>query len=110
MLTGHQDKKGCTLMDITTTATIGEVYMVLKDRKRLARLMEIQGVSQRDLAKAAGWKSHSYVGRLLDGKAKTLKTDSGSRIANKLQVAVDDLFLVKVTSPASRYDQSRSAA
>lgn len=34
---------------------LGEVYMELLDRKRLARLMVIQGISQRELAKAAGW-------------------------------------------------------
>lgn len=79
-------------------AHLGEVYMILKDRKRLARLMVIQEVSYRDLARAAGWKSHSYVGRLLRGEAKTLDTDPALRIANYLRVAVDDLFLVRVAS------------
>ncbi|GLB62709.1 hypothetical protein NCCP2495_05870 [Dietzia sp. NCCP-2495] len=91
---------------------LGEVYMELLDRKRLARLMVIQGVSQRELAKAAGWSSHSYLGRLLAGEVKTLKTDPALRIAHKLQVGVDDLFLTKVDSPAVHTGQTsgRSAA
>lgn len=76
--------------------------MVLRDRKRLARLMVIQEVSQRELAAAAGWKSHSYLGRLLRGEAKTLETDPALRIAHHLKVAVDDLFLVRVTSKMSQ--------
>lgn len=72
--------------------------MELIDRKRLARLMLIQGVSQRELARAAGWRSHSYLGRLLRGDAKTLETEPALRIAKTLQVGVDDLFLVKSSS------------
>lgn len=82
----------------------GEIFMVLRDRKRLATLMVIQEVSQRDLAKAAGWSSHSYVGRLLRGEVKTLEPEPALRIANHLRVAVDDLFLVKVTSVSGRLD------
>lgn len=81
-----------------TRTRLGEIYMVLRDRKRLARLMVIQNVTHRQLAAAAGWKSHSYVGRLLRGEASTLETEPALRIANFLQVAVDDLFLVKVDS------------
>lgn len=82
----------------------GEIFMVLRDRKRLATLMVIQEVSQRDLAKAAGWSSHSYVGRLLRGEVKTLEPEPALRIANYLRVAVDDLFLVKVTNFVGRTD------
>lgn len=70
--------------------------MELRDRKKLARLMIVQGVSQRELARAAGWKSHSYVARLLKGEAKTLDTTPALRIAHFLQVGVEDLFLTKV--------------
>lgn len=73
-----------------------EVYMQLRDRKKLARLMIVQEISQRELASAAGWKSHSYLGRLLRGEVKTLGTDPALRIAHKLMVPVDDLFQVRV--------------
>lgn len=72
--------------------------MLLRDRKKLLRLMIVQEVSQRDLAAAAGWSSHSYLGRLLRGEVKTLGTDPALRIAHHLMVPVDDLFLVQVDS------------
>lgn len=79
-----------------------EIYMLLKDRKQLAKLMVIQGVSARQLAKVAGWKSHSYMNRLLAGDVRTLSTDPALRIAHHLGVGVDDLFLVKVSSHDGR--------
>lgn len=74
-----------------------EVWMQLKDRKQLAKLMVIQGVSQRSLAKAAGWKTHSYLGRLLRGEVSTLDLTPAVRIAKFLGVGVDDLFLTRVS-------------
>lgn len=76
--------------------------MILRDRKKLARLMIIQEVTQRSLAEAAGWKSHSYLGRLLRGEVKTLGTDPALRIAHKLMVPVDDLFAIKLDMKAGR--------
>lgn len=67
--------------------------MRLTNRKRLATLMAIQGVSQRELAHAAGWSAHSYLGRLLRGEVDTLDIDPAVRIAEYLQVGVDDLFV-----------------
>jgi transcriptional regulator with XRE-family HTH domain len=71
--------------------------MQLKDRKQLAKLMVIQNVSQRDLAKAAGWKTHSYLGRLMRGEVSTLEPEPALRIAKFLGVGVDDLFLTRVS-------------
>lgn len=70
--------------------------MELKDRKMLQKLMVIQGVSNRQLARAAGWKSHSYMNRLVAGAEKNLKPEPALRIAKHLGVGVDDLFLTKV--------------
>jgi hypothetical protein len=83
--------------------------MKLKDRKRLARLIEIQEVSKRAVARAAGWKSHTYLLRLLDGRATTCEPIPAMRIAAFLQVDVGDLFLSKVTSVDGRSDQERAA-
>ena len=74
--------------------------MILKDRKQLAKLMVIQGVSGRRLAMAAGYKSHTYIQRLLKGEAKTLETEPAARIAKFFGVGVDDLFLVGITTNA----------
>lgn len=86
----------------------GDLYMILKDRKQLASVMLVQGVSQRELAKAAGWKSHSYMGRLLRGDVKTLDGDAALRIAHRLGMPVDLLFLTRVSSPAARSVHQKS--
>jgi transcriptional regulator with XRE-family HTH domain len=72
--------------------------MKLTDRKRLAKLMAIQGVSARGLAKAAGWKSHSYMNRLLSGEVDTLEVEPAVRIARYLGVGTDDLFVARVST------------
>jgi transcriptional regulator with XRE-family HTH domain len=86
--------------------------MVLTDeqRKRLRKLMLIQGVSQRQLADHLGWDSHSYLGRLLRGDVRTLNTDTAARIAHFFQVGMDDLFVVKTTNDVARSTQPRRAA
>lgn len=71
--------------------------MQLKDRKLLARLMAIQGVSARKLSEEAGWKSHTYMQRLLKGDANTVKTDPAALIAHRLQVPIDVLFVTKTS-------------
>ena len=71
--------------------------MLLKDRRQLAKLMVIQGISARQMAKVAGWRSHSYMNRLLAGEVRTLATEPALRIAHHLGVGVDDLFLVRVS-------------
>lgn len=71
--------------------------MELIDPKKLRKLMVIQDVSQRELAIAAGYKTHSYLGRILRGEVKTLNTDPALRIAHYLGVGVEDLFLTKVS-------------
>lgn len=83
--------------------------MQLIDRKRLAKLMTIQEVSQREVALAAGWKSHSYLGRLLRGDVNTLETDPAVRIAHFLGVGTDDLFVARSSSD-SRQNVKRKAA
>lgn len=72
--------------------------MQLRDRKRLATLMLIQEKSQREVANAAGWSSHSYLGRLIRGEVDTLEPEPALRIARYLGVGVDDLFMVRVSN------------
>jgi hypothetical protein len=66
--------------------------VLVKDPKVLSKLMSIEGVSQRELASAAGWRSHSYLGRLLRGDARSLEQEPARRIARRLGVHVNDLF------------------
>lgn len=84
--------------------------MILKDRKQLAKLMVIQGASQRQVATAAGWSSHSYLGKLLRGAATTLEPEPAIRIANFFGVGVDDLFLARVSSGTGQSGRQGRAA
>lgn len=84
------------------TCTIGAIWMELIDREKLARRMKQMGVSQRELARAAGWKSHSYMRRLLNGEARTLTTDPALRIAHYLHLDVDDIFVTQVGTTDTR--------
>lgn len=83
----------------------GELWMYVRDYRRLASIVIVQGVTHRDLATAAGYKSHSYVGRLLRGQVKTLEPEAAIRIAHFLGLPVDDLFVPKVSTPAGRSGQ-----
>jgi len=83
--------------------------MEVRDVKKIAKLMVIQGVSQRQLAAAAGYKSHAYMGRILRGEVRTLDPDAAVRIAKFLGVGVDDLFLVRLSSDTGRNAQRRTA-
>lgn len=87
-----------------------EVWMQVKDPKTIAKLMVIQGVSQRTLARKAGYRSHAYMGRILRGEVKTLDPTAAVRIAKFLGVGVDDLFLVRVSSDNGRNGHQRGAA
>lgn len=84
--------------------------MHLINRKRLARLMAIQDVSARQLAKAAGWASHSYMNRLLSGDANTLDPEPAARIARYLKVETSDLFVSRVSTGAGRRTTQRGAS
>lgn len=88
---------------------LGEVWMILTDRKKLAKLMLIQGVSQRELAEAAGWKSHSYLGRLLRGDASSLEVEPAVRIAMYLGVGTDDLFMARASTGVGHSAPRRKA-
>lgn len=79
-----------------------EVWMEVIDPKRIAKLMAIQDVSARRLALAAGWKSHTYMQRILRGEAKSLEVKPAVLIASFFGVGVDDLFLAKTSSEAEQ--------
>lgn len=94
-----------TLTRTPNRNSLPELFMKLTDRKRLAKLMLIQGVSQREVAYAAGWKSHSYLGRLLRGDVDTLEPEPALRIARFLGVGVDDLFMPRLSTDTAHTHQ-----
>lgn len=71
-------------------------------RKRLQKLMVIQGVSARTLADVAGWKSHSLLGRILRGEVKSIDADRAMKIAYHLGVGMDDLFMTRASTDRAR--------
>lgn len=86
--------------------------MVLTDagRKRLATILIVQEVSQRRLAKAAGWRSHSYMTRLMRGEENTLSTDAAARIAAYLGVGMDALFVPRTSGGTAHAARDRRTA
>lgn len=95
---------------------IPELYMKLRDPKKLARLMDIQGVSQRELSIAAGWRSHTYLARLLNEKLEPAERPTGvkpkpaARIARHLGVGIDDLFVTRLSTDTAQTVKQRRAA
>ena len=78
--------------------------MRLHNLKGIRSLMVVQDVSQRRLARAAGYRSHAYMGRLLRGEVDTLEPEAALRIARFLQVEMGFLFM-----PRPSTDDARSA-
>ncbi len=84
--------------------------MKVRDHKKLASVVLVQGISQRELAEAAGWESHTYLGRLLRGEKDTLSDEAALRIAHKLGMPVDMLFLTVVSEKTGQSVQTKSHA
>lgn len=82
--------------------------MLLTDagRKRLGTILVVQDVSQRTLAQAAGWRSHSYLGRLLRGEENTLSPEAAARIAAYLGVGMDTFFVPRVSGDTGQTARS----
>lgn len=97
-------------MTTLTRPQLPELYMKVIDRRRMAKLMVIQGASQREVSEAAGWKSHSYLGRLLRGEVDTLEPEPALRIARFLGVGVDDLFMPRLSTDTGRSVHRTKAA
>jgi transcriptional regulator with XRE-family HTH domain len=77
--------------------------MRLHNRKGLKTLMVVRDVSQRRLARAAGYRSHAYMGRLLRGEADTLEPEAALRIARFLQVDLGFLFVTRPSIDDARF-------
>jgi transcriptional regulator with XRE-family HTH domain len=83
--------------------------MELKSLKRLKTLMEIHDLSGRDLAEIAGYKSHTYMARILRGEYKVLGNEHALRLAAYFKVGLDDLFVVRVSSATEDNERSDAA-
>lgn len=79
------------------------------DPKRILKLMAIQDVSTRALAREVGYASPTHVRRILDGTHKTVTPERAARIARFLGVGIDDLFVPRLSTDA-RQTVKRGAA
>ena len=84
--------------------------MEVRDLKFLQTLVKSHGMTHRDVAKVAGYSSHSYVGRLMRGQVKRVEPTPAARIARRFEVDVDDLFVRTAARNAGRTNQSRRRA
>lgn len=94
---------------MTTIATVTELYMQVKDADLLKRLMETKGVSAREVSRAMGWRSHTYLNRVLAGEVHTVKPDVAVKIAYLLQIPVDLVFVPRVSGDTRRFERRKSA-
>ena len=74
-------------------------------RRRIAKVLLINNMSQRELARQLGFKSHSYIGRIISGQVHSVSPDTAARIAVKLGMPMDDLFLPKSSDNSGSYDR-----
>jgi len=84
--------------------------MRLHNLKGLRTLLVVRDVSQRRLARAAGYKSHAYMGRILRGEADTLEPEAALRIARFLQVDVDFLFAPRLSVATAHFAHHHNEA
>lgn len=87
-----------------------EVYMQLHDREFLVYLMKRHRKSSRVVATAAGWKSHTYLLRLLSGEESTLAIEPAVRIAEFFGVPTNQLFTVRSSGNTVQSEQTRRTA
>lgn len=84
--------------------------MKVRDPILISRLMVRKGVSARELSKAAGWRSHTYLLRILNGHIKSVQPDPARKIADHLGVDTDRIFLTEVTGEAEHNDRAGRVA
>ena len=75
--------------------------MRLHNLRALRTLMVVRDVSQRQLARAAGYRSHAYMGRLLRGDVDTVEPEAARAIAEVLQVDPTFLFSPRSSTAAA---------
>lgn len=88
---------------------VTELYMLVTDADLLRRLMRAKNMTARQMAKQMGWKSHSYMNRILSGDVHTVSPDVAVKIAYLLQIPVDLVFVPRVSGD-SRQSEGRKSA
>lgn len=95
-------------MNLTPIPTPLELYMIVKDAELIRRLMASHRpapITARQMARDVGWKSHSYVNRILAGDVRTVTPDAACKIAYLLGVPVDLVFDPRASASASQNEK-----
>lgn len=95
---------------MATAVKILEFWMEVKDLSLLKELMETKRVSARTLSMEAGWKSHTYLQRILRGEESTLKAEPAARIAHYLEVPFSLLFVARSSGNSAQTASERKTA
>lgn len=83
--------------------------MRVKDAELIKRVMASKRISNRSLARQMGWKSHSYVNRIVSGQERTVTPDTAIKMAHLLGVPVDLFFETRVFSESPQNVDRRTA-
>lgn len=78
--------------------------------RRIKGTLMIKGRSQRWLAAECGFRSHTYIGRILAGEETTVAPDTAVKIAAVLEIPLDDLFVPRVSTAAYRPRKQQKVA
>lgn len=84
--------------------------MFVRDSRELRRLMARRDVSNRELARAAGYQSHAYMNRLVSGDINTITPQRAKAIARFLKVDLDTLFVSSPSTPGRRSVKGQRAS
>lgn len=82
----------------------------VKDPKALRRLMAVDNISARQLATGIGYRSHSYVNRILAGDITTITPQRAASIAKYLRVSVQDLFVPSLSTDVAQSESGERAS
>lgn len=68
------------------------------DGELLGRMIKVKKYSQRQFADMMGWKSHTYLQRLVRGKVRSVTPETAALMSHYLEVPMDVLFVTKVSA------------
>lgn len=89
--------------------SVTELYMRVNDADLLRRVIKAKRLTARQLSRAMGWKSHSYMNRILNGEVRTVTPDVAVKLAYLLEVPVDLVFAPRVSGEIRQPDRKKSA-
>ena len=80
--------------------------MHVKDGELLGAMIKAKKISQRQFAQKMGWKSHTYLQRLIRGQVRSVTPDAAALMSHYLGLPQDVLFVTKVSANTVQDDDS----